>query len=473
MINTVLETDLDMRLRCAETREFLARYRNASHEDATVGLAFLDRAMMQAFGDRFVLIEPHEEDAYRILYAGRAIKAALGDALEGRSTEDLAPHAGAVFRLGADTCLNAGDAIGILHRAAYAAIDHRWECLFIPIREQGERRMVVALCVVQETKEAFLRNLLDSMPDGVLAAGPVRCPQGEIIDATIIAINRQAAEFVGVKTPESLLETSLLALFGPKVAAGWDRHLLVLRSGKTQIFDHHIRHETNSIWLRCVSSPISEGILVSLTDITDMRRQTLELEHQRKMLMEEMDHRRNLEQELWTLAHLDSLTALPNRRAFRESAALRIAEAQARSRPCALIAGDIDHFKRINDAYGHGAGDTVLRRIADIIKAPLRPNTDIGARMGGEEFAILLADTEPEAAVHFAEMLRKRVEQTIIVTSEFEIRPTISLGVAIIRKDLSLDELIENADRALYCAKRSGRNCVSTEMDVQGKQSAA
>ena len=208
-----------------------------------------------------------------------------------------------------------------------------------------------------------------------------------------------------------------------------------------------------------------EAALPSLDDVA-----RLDL---RKKMMDEMEQRRGLEQELWALAHLDPLTGLPNRRAFRDSALLKLAESQTGHRPCAIVTIDIDHFKRVNDVYGHGAGDTVLRRVADIIKAPLRPNTDIGARMGGEEFVVLLPDTDTESAIAFAEKLRRRVEQTVVVIGENEVRPTISLGVAMNRKSTDLDDLIDRADRALYTAKRTGRNKVATEIDVQASEKTA
>jgi diguanylate cyclase (GGDEF)-like protein len=187
------------------------------------------------------------------------------------------------------------------------------------------------------------------------------------------------------------------------------------------------------------------------------------------MLMDEMEQRRGLEQELWALAHLDPLTALPNRRAFRDAAMVKLAESQTAHRPLALISLDIDHFKHVNDAYGHGAGDTVLRRLADVLKAPLRPNTDMAARTGGEEFAVILPDTDLDSAIAFAEKLRRRIEQTVVVVGEHEIRPTISLGVAMNRKSANLDELMDRSDRALYTAKRTGRNKVCTEVEVQQK----
>ncbi|MFY8156098.1 MAG: GGDEF domain-containing protein, partial [Rhabdaerophilum sp.] len=138
-------------------------------------------------------------------------------------------------------------------------------------------------------------------------------------------------------------------------------------------------------------------------------------------------------------------------------------------RPLALISLDIDHFKHINDAYGHGAGDTVLRRVADVLRAPLRPTTDMAARVGGEEFSVILPDTDIDSAIAFAEKLRRRIEQTVVVVGEHEIRPTISLGVAMNRRSTNLDELMDRSDRALYTAKRSGRNKVCTEVEVQTK----
>jgi diguanylate cyclase (GGDEF)-like protein len=228
-----------------------------------------------------------------------------------------------------------------------------------------------------------------------------------------------------------------------------------------------LRTPTDSRWLLVNASPIKDGVLVSLSDVTELKRSLLELEHQKKMLMDEMEQRRGLEQELRALAHLDPLTLLPNRRAFRDAAMVKLAEAQTAHRPLAMISLDIDHFKNVNDACGHGAGDTVLRRVADILRAPMRPNTDMAARTGGEEFAVLLPDTDIDAAMAFAEKLRRRIEQTVVVVGEHEIRPTISLGVAMNRVTSNLDDLMERSDRALYAAKRTGRNKVCTEVDIQ------
>ncbi len=471
MHNELFIADLEVRLRSSEANFLLRRYRGErnKHDQATV--AMLDRDIMRVHGPHLALLEPVGNGEFRFLYAGAAIPSIGTDSLRAKETSALDNATGEFYRLGCSEADKAEDAIAVIHQTGMQASVHRWECLFLPLDDGSGQRMFAALCIARETKHEFLRNLIESLPNAVIVARPLRDGHNEIYDAALIAANLRAVEYSSHDSEEGLLATTLGHVFGEtRLSSGWDRNLTVLRSGKPQIFDYHHRTEEGSRWLQVHAAPVWDGVLVSMTDITDMKRAFLELEHQKKVLMDEMEQRRGLEQELWALAHLDPLTGLPNRRAFRDAAMLKLAEAQTAHRPCAIVTIDIDHFKHVNDAFGHGAGDTVLRRVADIIKAPLRPNTDIGARMGGEEFTVLLPDTDAESAFAFAEKLRKRVEQTVVVVGEHEIRPTISLGIALNRKTTDLDDLIDRADRALYVAKRTGRNKVATEMDVQGNQ---
>jgi diguanylate cyclase (GGDEF)-like protein len=472
--NELFTADLEVRLRSAEANFLLRRYRAERGNGNPATVAMLDREIMRIYGPHLALLEKAEDGEFRFLYAGATVPNGEAGSLNTKDTGTIDSATAELYRLGCTEATKAEDAICINHQTGINAAVHRWECLFLPMEDGTSQRMFVALCVPREPKHEFLRILIDSLPNGVIAASPIRDSHNEIIDATIIAANARAVEYSEHLSLDGLLATTLCHAFGDStVSSGWDRHLTVLRSGKPQTFDYHHRSEKGSRWLQVHSAPIRDGVLISLTDITDMKRAFLELEHQKKVLMDEMEQRRGLEQELWALAHLDPLTGLPNRRAFRDAAMLKLAEAQTAHRPCAIITIDIDHFKHVNDAFGHGAGDTVLRRVADIIKAPLRPNTDIGARMGGEEFTVLLPDTDAEAAVAFAEKLRRRVEQTVVVVGEQEIRPAISLGVAMNRKSTDLDDLIDRADRALYVAKRTGRNKVATEMDVQSGNTGA
>ncbi len=159
-------------------------------------------------------------------------------------------------------------------------------------------------------------------------------------------------------------------------------------------------------------------------------------------------------------ASTDGLTGLVNRRAFDEHLKRLLNETDRFGQPLALILADIDHFKRINDTWGHEAGDEVLRRVAGKLLDGVR-NVDVVARYGGEEFAILLPQTSLEGATDLADRLRHAVEAQPVKFKGEEITATISLGVASYPDAVRVREILfRSADRALYEAKRAGRNRV-------------
>jgi len=165
--------------------------------------------------------------------------------------------------------------------------------------------------------------------------------------------------------------------------------------------------------------------------------------------------------ELAILSQTDGLTQLFNRSHW-ESCLQSEFKRWCRSRsPSSLVILDIDHFKNVNDNYGHPVGDDVIRHLSGIIKKHVR-ETDISGRYGGEEFVVLLADTPLENAQIFCERLRKEVAQSIVTHNDIELSYTISLGVAEV--DLSIktyEAWIECADSALYRSKENGRNKVT------------
>ena len=163
----------------------------------------------------------------------------------------------------------------------------------------------------------------------------------------------------------------------------------------------------------------------------------------------------------------DYLTGLANRRAFFEAAEQELTRSLTVPRPTAVIAIDADHFKGINDRYGHPGGDAVLQHLAAILGETFR-EVDVVARIGGEEFAVLLPSTDLPRAAVVAERLRAAVASQVVHFDGQRIRYTVSLGVASLTDgEGGIDLLLKRADQALYAAKRLGRNRVErwrTEM---------
>jgi diguanylate cyclase (GGDEF)-like protein len=167
-------------------------------------------------------------------------------------------------------------------------------------------------------------------------------------------------------------------------------------------------------------------------------------------------------EEIYRLMTVDGLTQIFNRRYFNEALEREVNRSKRYSRVLSLIAFDLDHFKAINDTYGHLVGDSVLRLIASAVKPRLR-REDIFARTGGEEFAVLLPEIGMEGALVTAEKIRNIAQSTPLKHEQEQIRCTVSLGVATLLEDeTSPEDLYKRADERLYEAKQSGRNRVSS-----------
>lgn len=168
----------------------------------------------------------------------------------------------------------------------------------------------------------------------------------------------------------------------------------------------------------------------------------------------------SLNSQLAQISRVDGLTGLYNRRYWEEQFELEFKRDKRSENPSSLIMLDIDHFKKVNDTYGHPAGDEVLKGFAGIIKKATR-ETDLAGRYGGEEFVIILPDT-PIANVEFvAQRIRRMVEKLVVTHDQIEIKCTVSLGIAGFDNEFKdYTEWLNMADQALYKAKESGRNQV-------------
>jgi diguanylate cyclase (GGDEF)-like protein len=167
-------------------------------------------------------------------------------------------------------------------------------------------------------------------------------------------------------------------------------------------------------------------------------------------------------------AMTDDLTGLVNRRRFIEALDAEIERARRFGSPLTIVLADLDNFKQVNDAFGHHGGDVVLRAFADLIRSHVR-DVDVSGRIGGEEFAILLPETDRVGAARVAERMRRSLNAVAIAVSDgHSIRAASSFGVAELEPDQSGDELLRAADAALYRAKDEGKNRVVTASELAG-----
>ncbi len=186
-----------------------------------------------------------------------------------------------------------------------------------------------------------------------------------------------------------------------------------------------------------------------------------------EVVFQDITQRKKIERELNRLATTDSLTGIANRRSFFERMETELARTKRFGEPASLLMVDLDHFKRVNDTYGHSIGDSVLQHFAGLAGQRIRQIDSFG-RLGGEEFGIVLVGTNESDALQFADNLRQYVADTPVQTSKGVVRFTVSIGVTGFGPDdPTPDAILVRADDALYQAKAAGRNAVrATDFDA-------
>lgn len=214
----------------------------------------------------------------------------------------------------------------------------------------------------------------------------------------------------------------------------WIAERIEMHQNPGEPIEQHLPGDT---WLRVQERRTSEGGLVGFRfDITELKRQ---------------------ERELIRLAWTDSLTGAMNRHRFMDLAGKEIDRTRRRDGNMSLLLLDADHFKQINDKYGHAAGDAILKGLVDRWTGSLRSHDLIG-RIGGEEFCILLPDISEANAISTAKRLRKEISELPFAYEGQLLRVTVSIGVATLAEGEDLPSLMQRADRALYRAKEAGRD---------------
>jgi diguanylate cyclase (GGDEF)-like protein/PAS domain S-box-containing protein len=198
------------------------------------------------------------------------------------------------------------------------------------------------------------------------------------------------------------------------------------------------------------------GYLISMRDISERKRAEMEVERMNTRLRRQVQKISSLHEELREQAIRDALTGLYNRRYLDETLRREFSRARRGSYLISVILIDVDQFKRVNDTYGHKAGDRVLRQMGSIIRSHVRAG-DIPCRFGGEEFVIVMPDTSLDTAYERAELLRQRFAATRFIKVQGGVNPTVSIGIAVYpAHGRSEERILHAADQAMYLAKARG-----------------
>jgi diguanylate cyclase (GGDEF)-like protein/PAS domain S-box-containing protein len=303
----------------------------------------------------------------------------------------------------------------------------------------------VMVALTDVTAQKLAEEAIRRSEEGIrtlFAAAPVALVLSRIADNTVVLANQRAADLFEVPLEEAVGQAPPEFWVNPDQRRAYlDK---VRENGFVDNFTTHMRSRHGRVFWALLSARIVEFedqpcLLGGVTDVSAQKA---------------------LEEQLRDLATKDSLTEAYNRRHFLERADEEVRRSDRHGRALSLCMLDADHFKNINDEFGHAAGDVVLRELARICRSHLRAN-DLLARVGGEEFTLLLPETALSGARAVAERVRVELEHATMRSPEGNaLRITASFGVAEWKKGENLDGLLRRADRALYAAKDAGRNRV-------------
>lgn len=267
-------------------------------------------------------------------------------------------------------------------------------------------------------------------------------------------------------TAEEALELDVESLTPPDQQERSNHNYEALVKGEIKsmhITRKYLRQGGESFWADVYVSPLKDtednitGILGVIVDIDRLMQAEQELGQLNKQLSEKNDELKIAVEELKHLASYDPLTHLMNRRVLSEAFHRETLRSKRKNQGLGLALCDIDNFKKLNDTYGHDVGDKALVEVSEVFLHEIR-GTDYVGRWGGEEFLFILPDTGVEGIMVVIERIRKAVERIEIEKGDELVRFTASFGICYWEKDFDFATMIEEADKALYQAKRTGKN---------------
>ena len=432
-------------------------------------------------------------DDYIVEFAGDHLAKTAGGilyhAIPGAFDDDVRVHLGAIF----DQAVQLRTPVLCEHYDHRSALIHRWELLAMPVQcDDGPG--IVNLQLPLAYHRDVLMAIIGSNPFAIFAARIVRNADSEPTDISVNLVNDAGCAMLG-KSREAILFQPVSALFPEFSECGALARLVKTATNEiadTFTFERQGQDGGEDGSLQAFAVTVvrqDENVLLTFADISelsqaktritrqhdkllrineDLRRQKEDLaataeslELARVALGAEIKRRADLELRLRHLAATDPLTDIANRRSLFDAAGGEMQRAQRYGDPFSIIMIDIDHFKRINDRFGHAAGDSVLIEFAGLCARTCRTDLDIAGRVGGEEFAILMPGTTLEGAFGFAERLREAISEAAFQVEGTPVPITASFGVAAYEAgDDSVADAFKRADDALYKAKAAGRNTV-------------
>lgn len=473
MYYEVHSENIAARAHAPEIAQILRRFALHRSEGQAVAYEALAAALLPDFGDDLMILEPTGDDDFRWLHFGREIVRYSGATRLGQQLSGMRERVARFTIDSFNQALAEDRPLYTVHRSTQAVRVALWERLVLPTVTRDGRRFIIAFSRPLQFREDLLNAVLESSPSGIVALRFIRDGANRIEQAVVVTANRRAAELSG-RPDVNLLDTdgreSLPFLSDTSI---WRRCLYAIDLQRPDTLEASFTRDGTTTWLRIAISPLGDGLLLTLTDITDltvanqtlqMRAATLALEigrerATRRALSEEIGLREERETELRRLAETDPLTALLNRRSFTDKANAAIAASEAEGSDLALIIVDLDHFKQVNDTYGHPAGDAVIRAFADLLLGQFRNERNLVGRFGGEEFGILLQGCDQASAAACARQIQDALlTRSMPVSETLALKVTASLGIAARHPGEALASLTDRADQALYRAKNEGRN---------------
>jgi diguanylate cyclase len=258
---------------------------------------------------------------------------------------------------------------------------------------------------------------------------------------------------------------------GNKLNTEVDQILKIIEEtvGNSTALGTTVREASEGLTSQSTPTDVRHAVEAIVSASRKMEERSTELEEHLQATKKELNELQQNLEKAHSEARTDGLTGVNNRKAFDEALSRELAEAEKGGQPLCLVIGDIDHFKKFNDTFGHRTGDQVLRLVASCLKTGVHAGHFV-ARYGGEEFAVIMPATEIASAETIANKIRETVQARELVkrsTGESLGRVTMSMGIALLQPGEAGASLVERADSCLYDAKRGGRNRVVTERHAE------